>query len=125
MAKGGMYDVGYGKPPRNSRFKKGQSGNPSGKKTARRTLDDDLVDVLSKIVTVNENGRPVKMTIQRLMLKVAATKAAKGDAAAFKRLTELVARAPAPLGAAADELTDNDEAIIADFRRRVLRDQEG
>ncbi|HET9530513.1 MAG TPA: DUF5681 domain-containing protein [Blastocatellia bacterium] len=30
MRKQGNYDVGYGKPPVHTRFKKGQSGNPKG-----------------------------------------------------------------------------------------------
>ena len=30
MRKQGNYEVGYGKPPLHSRFKKGQSGNPKG-----------------------------------------------------------------------------------------------
>ncbi len=28
----GSYEVGYGKPPKQTQFKKGQSGNPLGKK---------------------------------------------------------------------------------------------
>jgi len=29
--RGEPYDVGYGKPPKQSRFKKGHSGNPYGR----------------------------------------------------------------------------------------------
>lgn len=29
------YDVGYGKPPQKTQWKKGQSGNPAGAKVAR------------------------------------------------------------------------------------------
>jgi Family of unknown function (DUF5681) len=29
--RGGGYQVGYGKPPVHSRFRKGQSGNPRGR----------------------------------------------------------------------------------------------
>jgi hypothetical protein len=29
------YDVGYGKPPLHTRFRKGQSGNPKGRSKAR------------------------------------------------------------------------------------------
>ena len=28
---GADYEVGYGKPPKHTRFKKGQSGNPKGR----------------------------------------------------------------------------------------------
>jgi hypothetical protein len=31
----GDYEVGYGKPPRDTRFKRGQSGNPRGRPSAR------------------------------------------------------------------------------------------
>ena len=30
------YEVGYGKPPKNTRFKKGMSGNPGGRPSAKR-----------------------------------------------------------------------------------------
>ena len=43
------YDVGYGKPPKTSRFPKGKSGNPGGRKKAQRidnvrTLVDGILD---------------------------------------------------------------------------------
>jgi hypothetical protein len=31
------YDVGYGKPPLHTRFRKGQSGNPKGRSKGTRT----------------------------------------------------------------------------------------
>lgn len=31
-----QYEVGYGKPPRHSQFKAGQSGNPKGERKALR-----------------------------------------------------------------------------------------
>ena len=36
------HDAGYGKPPRHSRFKKGQSGNPKGRPRGSRNFSTDL-----------------------------------------------------------------------------------
>jgi hypothetical protein len=35
--KDGDYEVGYGKPPRHTRFRKGQSGNLEAGRAGRRT----------------------------------------------------------------------------------------
>ena len=36
------YDVGYGKPPVNTRFRKGQSGNPHGRPRGARSASTIL-----------------------------------------------------------------------------------
>jgi len=40
-------DVGYGKPPKATRFRKGRSGNPRG----RRRGDENLLSVFQRLVT--------------------------------------------------------------------------
>jgi hypothetical protein len=35
----GGYEVGYGKPPKDRQFRKGQSGNPGGRPRARPPID--------------------------------------------------------------------------------------
>jgi hypothetical protein len=51
----GDYEVGPGKPPLHTRFKKGQSGNPLGRHA--QNLPALLVAALNQPVAVTENGR--------------------------------------------------------------------
>ena len=53
----GDYQVGYGKPPRNAGFKKGQSRNPRGRPPGSKNLTTLLNDALNEPVTITENGR--------------------------------------------------------------------
>jgi hypothetical protein len=49
------YQVGPGKPPLHTRFKKGQSGDPRGRHA--KNLPELLVAALNQPVAVTENGR--------------------------------------------------------------------
>ena len=42
-----VHEVGYGKPPRATRFRKGRSGNPRG----RPNGDENLLSVFKRMVT--------------------------------------------------------------------------
>lgn len=76
--------VGYGRPPRHSQFKKGQSGNPKGRR--RKFLSErDIVEAeLRKYVSVTENGREVKLTKLEYMIRNQINAALRGDGRAIK-----------------------------------------
>lgn len=73
------YKVGYGRPPKETRFKPGQSGNPKGRKRRPKSVQAQLKTVLSKKVSIAEGGRTKRLTLQEVMLRSIANKAAKGD----------------------------------------------
>ena len=46
------YEVGYGKPPRHTRFVKGQSGNPRGRPPGAKNMKTLLTKALNELVLV-------------------------------------------------------------------------
>lgn len=82
--------VGYGKPPKSTRFKPGQSGNPRGRPKGARGLRNELKAELDEFVTITENGKSRRIRKRRLILKALAAKAAKGDVRAASQIVALV-----------------------------------
>ena len=66
------YEVGYGRPPKHSRWTSGESGNPKGRRKGARGLKTDLDAELRETLTIQMNGKKVKGTSQRLMLRTLA-----------------------------------------------------
>ena len=63
------YQVGYGKPPKNSQFKPGQSGNPKGRPKGAKNLSTELLEELQEQVKVSEDGKQKTISKQRAMIK--------------------------------------------------------
>jgi hypothetical protein len=89
---------GYGKPPKEHRFKPGQSGNPKGRPKAknrlrRRTLDPVhamVSDVLGEPVPVSENGRMKKMPAYEALIRKLRTEALQGRVSSQRLLTPMM-----------------------------------
>jgi hypothetical protein len=51
------YEVGFGRPPRHTRFRAGQSGNPKGKAKGAVNLATDVQDELAERIRIREGIR--------------------------------------------------------------------
>jgi hypothetical protein len=84
------YDVGYGKPPKHTRFKKGVCPNPKGRGPRHELeLSKILNDVLSASVEFRDRGKLRKASRIELLLKKYAASALKGDVLAAAALLKM------------------------------------
>lgn len=74
-----LYDVGYKKPPRQTQFKKGTSGNPKGRPKGSLNFSTFIERELGAKVTVNENGVRKRISKKHAIAKQLVNKAAGGD----------------------------------------------
>ena len=61
--------VGYRRPPKQTRFKPGQSGNPKGRPKHARNLKSEFLEELGEIIRVREGDREMKISKQRAFVK--------------------------------------------------------
>jgi hypothetical protein len=86
MATERNYEVGFGKPPRKTRFTKGKSRNPAGRVTGSKNLSKLLLQALSEPVVISENGERKRITKGEAMIKQLVNKGATGDARSIQLL---------------------------------------
>lgn len=104
MAKSGddddAYEVGYGRPPKGTRFKPGRSGNPRGRPKEVKTVDDALRKRLFQKVTAQENGRKTRITVLEVIVTKIVNAAAQGDSRSIALLLKQMPRLQAASEAA-------------------------
>jgi hypothetical protein len=77
----GDYDVGYGKPPRDTQFPKGRSGNPKGRaKKTEREVVDMVRDAIRRQIQVREGDQVRSAPYMELFFTDWSNKALKGTA---------------------------------------------
>jgi len=89
-ADGGDYGVGYRKPPVNTRFKPGQSGNLKGRPKYDASLESELIAALKKKVFVVENGERKAITKLQSSCTQLVNQSASGNLAAIRLLVNIV-----------------------------------
>lgn len=82
--------VGYGRPPRHSRFKPGQSGNPRGRPKGARNLHSQIFTELMSPIAVTIDGQRQRMSPIMVVFKQLAAKGMKGDIKAARLLVDFI-----------------------------------
>lgn len=117
------YRVGYGKPPKHSRFKPGQSGNPKGRPKGARGFKAELDEELKQLITVTEAGRTRKLRKQRAIIKALFAKALKGDTKSVQLILSHSSGLSDPTVLQPDELEARDQMILDAYWRRSGGDE--
>ena len=120
------YEVGRGKPPVHTRFKKGQSGNPRGPRP--KNLPALLVDALNEKVVVTIDGERREITKREAVVTQLVNKSAAADLRATKMLVDMLNDAEKKAGVAPPPapapFAPVDEEVMATFIARLRQSWE-
>lgn len=111
------YRVGKGRPPLETRWRPGQSGNPKGRPKGSRNISAVLSEILRQRVAVTENGKTRKVPVLEAMLRRLVNDALRNQPAAMKLLMSMVDRYTDSPQAALhlEELAAEDQRILARY----------
>jgi hypothetical protein len=117
------YDVGYSRPPKGTRFKPGQSGNPTGYRKGSKSIGARLQELMNSKVTVTENGRSRRISRLDVLLHQLTNDAMRGDPRALKLLMEFLNRYGAEVegNGRLEEVTSDDLKILSDYLPKTGR----
>ena len=116
------YEIGYGKPPKHTRFKPGQSGHPSGRPRGQRNFRTAVREALKEKITIREGDRTRTVSKMDGIIQVTFNKALKGDPRGLVAFLQLVRWAglmdEEPELSSAESIGAEDEAILTAFLER-------
>ena len=121
-------EIGYGRPPKHTRFPHGLSGNPKGRPKGTRNLKTDLMEELGEHIMVREGERAQRVSKQRAVVKSLMMRTLKGDARAASLLLSMMMRL-LDTDDATDEpftpLKGEELEILQTFKNRLSRGDQG
>lgn len=121
------FGVGYLLPPTEKQFKKGQSGNPSGRPKGAKNLRTVIKEAASKKLSVIEDGKRKKKSKVDLMVTQMMNRAAQGEPRftqmAFDQLRNIENRPGTDQNN--NVLEEADQPVIAQIIARIRRGAEG
>lgn len=125
---GADYDVGYGKPPKQSQFQAGQSGNPRGRPKGAKNhapvlgeerLKGIILTEAYREIAVRDGDQNVTVPMAQAIVRAIAVSAAKGNARAQKVITDLVLNTEADNKRSRDEFLQVVMSYKFDWEREI------
>jgi hypothetical protein len=118
------YKVGPGRPPLNTRFRKGRSGNPGGRH--KKNMPALLADALNETVSVTIDGEQRQITKREAVVHQLVNKSTTADLRATKMLFDMMKDAEHKAGAASPPpeprpLDAADKEVLQLFIERLRR----
>lgn len=114
-------EIGYGKPPEASRWRKGQSGNPKGRPKTRVDHLRDAAAILSEPVTARaSDGSSVSLAGLEAAYLALCRKGLKGDVPALLRAINIMLEVQPAVEAKADVKRRRKEDLIAKLEKLGL-----
>lgn len=111
------YEVGYGKPPKEHQFKKGQSGNRRGRPKGRKNVATFVNEILTTPTTISLNGKKQEIPAFAGAILAQLQKALAGDSRAASKIIEWVEKhAPEVLK---EEVNAEVERRLAEHRKAI------
>ena len=121
----GDYRVGYRRPPVDTRFKRGQSGNPKGRPPGAKNLATLLSEALNELVVISEDGGRKRISKRKAAFKQLVNAAAKGNWPALKLLVDIMQDIERRAEPQTEESSFGlaDEKVIEQLRERFSKPQ--
>jgi Family of unknown function (DUF5681) len=124
---GNEYEIGYGRPPKHTQFRKGESGNPKGRKKSSKGLNTIVREAMLQKVSVRTAQGEKRMTRAEATFAKMMEKAFSGDPRALALVLNMYREAvPDEIGHAsdtADRASASDEKMIEDFFKQFRSPQ--
>jgi hypothetical protein len=119
------YEIGYRKPPRNTQFQKGISGNPKGRPKKSLDFDHELIRESLSLITITDNGQRKRISKIQGITKQLTNKALTGSSQALRIYLEYLQQALERAAQSTpqqsiESLKCQDPATLTDEQLRML-----
>ncbi|WP_377190454.1 DUF5681 domain-containing protein [Ruegeria meonggei] len=120
------HEIGYGRPPKATQFKKGKSGNPKGRPRKTTSLNAIVKKAAARKVSVQTAQGSKRISKIEALADKTINDALKGDARArteafrLLRAADMQDELAAQTRRAVENLGEDDRAVLASWEARLL-----